>query len=101
MAIADVTITPLGTGTSVGDYVSQAVAAMLGKPGIEALEVTPMGTILQGDLDAIWAAVRAGQEAVFAAGAQRVSTLIKIDDRRDKRATMQDKVARVKAGLPR
>jgi uncharacterized protein YqgV (UPF0045/DUF77 family) len=32
------------------------------------------------------------QEAVFAAGAERVSTVIKIDDRRDRDNSMQDKV---------
>lgn len=95
----EVSITPIGVGTSVGHFVSQAVAAMLGKPGIEALEVTPMGTILQGELEAVWRAIRAGQEAVFAAGAQRVSTLIKIDDRRDKQVSLRDKVAAVEATL--
>jgi uncharacterized protein YqgV (UPF0045/DUF77 family) len=32
------------------------------------------------------------QEAVFAAGATRVSTVIKIDDRRDRVVSMEDKV---------
>ena len=35
------------------------------------------------------------QEAVFAEGAERVGTVIKIDDRRDRDATMQDKLASV------
>jgi len=32
------------------------------------------------------------QEAVFEAGAVRVGTVIKIDDRRDRAASMEDKV---------
>lgn len=35
------------------------------------------------------------QEAVFAAGAVRVSTVVKIDDRRDRVVTMEDKVRSV------
>jgi uncharacterized protein YqgV (UPF0045/DUF77 family) len=43
------------------------------------------------------------QEAVFAAGAARVGTVIKMDDRRDQgEVTMEDKVAsaRAKMGSP-
>jgi uncharacterized protein YqgV (UPF0045/DUF77 family) len=39
------------------------------------------------------------QEAVFAAGAKRVSTVLKIDDRRDRAASMSDKVGAVEAQL--
>ena len=39
------------------------------------------------------------QEAVFAAGAERVSTVIKIDDRRDRAVSAADKVRRVEEKL--
>ncbi len=39
------------------------------------------------------------QEAVFAAGARRVSTVIKIDDRRDRSVRMQEKLDSVEAKL--
>ena len=41
------------------------------------------------------------QEAVFAEGAVRVGTVIKMDERRDKPASMQDKVGAVLRGLGR
>jgi uncharacterized protein YqgV (UPF0045/DUF77 family) len=41
------------------------------------------------------------QEAVFAAGAVRVSTVIKIDERRDVAARMEDKVRAVEERLGR
>jgi uncharacterized protein YqgV (UPF0045/DUF77 family) len=39
------------------------------------------------------------QEAVFAAGAERVGTVLKIDDRRDRSASMEEKVAAVEKRL--
>jgi uncharacterized protein YqgV (UPF0045/DUF77 family) len=39
------------------------------------------------------------QEAVFAAGAARVSTVIKVDERRDKAVRMEDKVSEVERRL--
>ncbi len=38
-------------------------------------------------------------EAIFAAGAQRVGTTLKIDDRRDTEASMEHKVQVVQEGL--
>jgi uncharacterized protein YqgV (UPF0045/DUF77 family) len=43
--------------------------------------------------------VRAMQEAVFARGAQRVSTVIKVDERRDRHATAAEKVRAVEERL--
>jgi uncharacterized protein (TIGR00106 family) len=61
----------------------------------------PMFTTLEGDLGDILELVQRMQEAVFAAGAQRVSTVIKIDDRRDVSAPMEEKVRSVEAELGR
>jgi uncharacterized protein (TIGR00106 family) len=58
-----------------------------------------MGTIVEGDVDAIFALVRKMHESPFNAGAQRVSTLIKIDDRRDREHTMQGKLNSVEKHL--
>jgi Uncharacterized conserved protein len=52
-----------------------------------------MFTTLEGDLPEIYSLVHAMQEAVFAAGAERVGTVIKIDDRRDRAVRMEDKVS--------
>ena len=54
-----------------------------------------MFTTLEGDVDEIFALIRQMQEAVFDAGAVRVGTVIKVDDRRDRPATMDEKVRRV------
>ncbi|MBA3014687.1 MAG: MTH1187 family thiamine-binding protein [Proteobacteria bacterium] len=83
MAIVEVSITPLGTAkTSISDYVAECVkiARESGLP----CQLTGMGTILEGDLDQIMTVIRQMQESVFASGATRVISSIKIDDRRDK-----------------
>jgi uncharacterized protein (TIGR00106 family) len=99
MAVVEVSITPLGTGTpSVSAYVAGCVRVAR-QSGIEC-RLTPMGTIFEGDVDAILATIRRMQESVFAAGALRVSTLIKIDDRRDREEhSMTGKVAAVESKL--
>ncbi len=99
MAIVEVSITPLGTATtSVSEYVAGCVR--IARQSGLTCQLTGMGTILEGDLDLIMATVRRMQESVFAAGAGRVFTVIKIDDRRDKPGHgLESKVAAVEARL--
>ncbi len=95
MAIAEVSIVPIGTGgTSVSGYVAGALDE-LKKSGL-TYKLTPMGTIIEGDLDAVLAVIKAMHETPFAKGIERVYSTIKLDDRRDKDAHMDDKVASVK-----
>ena len=98
MAIVAVSISPLGEGPSVSRYVVAAERALSGYPNIKR-QIGPMFTTLEGDLDEIWQAVRAMQEAVFELGAGRVVSSIKIDDRRDKAITMEGKVKAVEEKL--
>ncbi|MDT8442453.1 MAG: MTH1187 family thiamine-binding protein [Desulfuromonadales bacterium] len=99
MAVVEVSIAPLGTATpGISDFVAGAVR-ILAESGLN-YQLTPMGTIIEGDLDRIFAVLRQMHEAPFAQGAQRVSTLIKIDDRRDRAShDMQGKVAAVTGKL--
>jgi uncharacterized protein (TIGR00106 family) len=92
MAIAEISVVPLGTKTpSVSQYVARAVKILEQEKSIK-YEITPMGTILEGDLDGILAVVRKMHEGVFGDGVARVVTTIKIDDRRDKAQGMKEKV---------
>ena len=102
MAIAAVSISPIGEGTSVGRFVAEALRVVRAQDRVR-FELGAMFTTLEGDPDEILALVRRMQEAVFAAGAKRVSTVLKIDDRRDRVAHMEDKVRVVeeKLRLPR
>jgi len=94
--IAEFSIIPIGqAGSSVGCYVAVAVNALKNVKGLD-FEVTPMGTILAAkDLETIFEAVRQAHEAIIATGVKRVSSTLRIDDRRDKARTMNDKVTAV------
>jgi uncharacterized protein (TIGR00106 family) len=97
--IAEVTFSPLGTATpSLSKYVVAALAVLERHPEVKH-QLNPMGTVLEGERKDILAVVEEMNEAVFAAGAQRVGTTLKIDERRDKLASMQHKVDTVLEGL--
>lgn len=97
--IAQVTVVPLGTATpSLSAFVAGVEKVLAKYTNIKTL-LTPMATILEGDLDEILTAVRQMHETPFLNGAQRVSTRISIDDRRDKQLSMEGKVKAVKEKL--
>ena len=99
MAIAEVSIVPLGTKTpSVSQYVARAVKVLEQQKSIK-YEITPMGTVVEGDLDGILAVVKKMHEEVFGEGVVRVLTTIKIDDRRDKPQTIKAKLDSVRKKL--
>ncbi len=97
--VAELTIVPLGTQTpSLSSYVADVEAALREVVGLNVM-LTPMATVLEGELDLILQAVREVHELPFLAGALRVSTRLSIDDRRDKEITMQGKMAAVEEKL--
>jgi uncharacterized protein (TIGR00106 family) len=98
MAVVFVTVVPLGTATpSVSKYVA-GVERVLRDSGLKH-ELTGMGTIIEGDLDAILPVIRKMHEQPFGEGVQRVSTSIRIDDRRDKAGSIEGKVRSVREKL--
>jgi uncharacterized protein (TIGR00106 family) len=98
MAIVEVTIIPMGMGTSVSQYVADCHKVLENEPAVKHM-LTPMGTILEGDLDDIFPAVRKLHEVPFASGIKRVNTTIRIDDRRDKSSSMEQKLNSVESKL--
>jgi uncharacterized protein (TIGR00106 family) len=92
MAIAEISIVPLGTKTaSVSKHVARAVKALQQEKDIK-YEISAMGTILEGELDKILGVAKRMHEETFGEGVTRVITTIKIDERRDKVQSMSDKV---------
>ncbi len=82
MAVVEISVAPLGTATpGVSIYVAACVE-LVAASGL-GYQLTPMGTVIEGDIDEIFALLRKMHEVPFGQGAERVSTLIKIDDRRD------------------
>jgi len=99
MAVVEINIIPLGTGTpSLSKYVASAVKVLQQEKDIK-YEINSMGTVIEGDLDKILAVARKMHEAPFSEGLARVETIIKIDDRRDKALSMSGKVSSLKGKL--
>lgn len=99
MAIAAVSISPLGVGISVSEYVAAALRVLEQQDRVR-WQLDSMFTTLEGEPDDLFEVIRAMQEAVFAAGAERVGTVVKMDDRRDQPTVrMEDKVASARSKM--
>ena len=102
MAIVDVTVIPVGTKTaSVSAYVADIhrVLQRYEEQGEIRFQLTPMNTIIEGDLPLLFEVILAMHEVPFEKGLVRVCTNIRIDDRRDVERKMEEKVESVKKHL--
>ncbi len=89
--LLEVNVIPIGKeGGSLSAPLAE-VLKLVEASGVK-YELSPMGTTLEGDLDALLAVARQMHEVCFTLGYPRVVTTIKIDDRRDKDVSMQSKV---------
>ncbi len=93
MAIMEISVVPIGSGVSVSSYVAECVKIV--KQSNLAYTLTPMGTIVEGDVESLLKLALRLHKSPFSQGAKRVLTNIKIDDRTDKKVTAQDKVISV------
>jgi uncharacterized protein (TIGR00106 family) len=90
--IAEVVVMPVGTGTTaLSEYVAAALEELAKEKRLQ-FKLTPMGTVILGELDLIIEVVKRMHEAPFKRGLKRVYTILKIDDRRDRRVTLDSKV---------
>jgi len=87
--VAEIYITPLGTGDSSLREFVRALRPLLESSGL-AYEQTPLGTLVEGPLERILELTGALHAATFAAhtGAARVVTHLRIDERRDGEAAL-------------
>jgi uncharacterized protein (TIGR00106 family) len=99
MAVCSVSVVPIGTGsTSVSPYVVRCHEVLRDAEGVK-YQLTPMATILEGELDRIFEIIADLHRVPFESGAKRVLTTVIIDDRADKPLTMTGKVESVKRKL--
>jgi uncharacterized protein (TIGR00106 family) len=98
MTIAEFSITPIGKGSSVGEYVARCLD-IVDRSGL-AYRLNPMGTVVEGPFDEVLGLIAKCHKAVRA-DCERVSTLIKIDDREGVRGQIDAKVADVETRLGR
>lgn len=100
MITAEISIYPIGTGeTSISDFVANAEKVLKKYPHIEH-KLNSMSTELCGqNLEDLFDIIKEMHLAVIESGALRVSTSIKIDDRRDKESTIDEKINSVMAKI--
>ncbi len=98
--VAEISIVPVGTGgTSVSEYVAACID-VLDDVKTVSYRLTPMSTILEGSLEDVLKATRKMHEVPFLKGAARSITTLKIDDRRDKKLSMDGKLKSVQKRKP-
>ncbi len=94
--VAELSVAPVIEG-SMSEQIAKAVQALEGFD-VE-YETHPMGTVIEAEsLDELFNAVKAAHKAVEA---DRVSTFLKIDDKRNRSTRARDKVRSVERALGR
>ncbi|SHJ34727.1 uncharacterized protein, MTH1187 family [Malonomonas rubra DSM 5091] len=91
--IVDLGVVPMGVGVSVSKYVA-ICQQVLEEAGLKT-RLHAYGTNIEGDFDAVFAAIKKCHEQVHAAGAPRISTTIKLGTRTDREQSMEDKLQSV------
>ncbi|ENJ4015179.1 MTH1187 family thiamine-binding protein [Staphylococcus pseudintermedius] len=102
MAIVDVVVIPVGTeGPSVSQYIAEIQTKLeeFKQEGKIDYQLTPMNTLIEGELADLFEVIQAIHELPFNKGLDRVCTNIRIDDRRDKQRKLNDKLDSVKKHL--
>jgi uncharacterized protein (TIGR00106 family) len=90
MMLAQLSVFSIGESTSLSRYVKKGVAVI--KASGYNYEIGGMSTCIEvPDLDSLFDLVRKVHQAHLDEGAQRVIVDLKVDDRRDKNATIQTK----------
>ncbi len=94
--LAEVSIVPIGKGVSVSGYVAESMK-IIDASGLE-YRMNPMATVILGDYDEVMAVVRKCHMRMMELS-QRVITSVKIDDRKDEKATLDSKMRSVERKL--
>jgi len=92
MILAQVSISPLGSGASVSRYVRKVIKSLEKEP--VTCHTNAMATVLEAETtDQIFTAVKHAHDALIdEPGVSRVITELKIDHRTDKDATAKAKI---------
>ncbi len=93
MIHAEISIYPIGTSTtSASFYIAKAIEVLKDIKEIK-YQVNPMGTILESNsIEQIYDAAKSMMEVVHNLGVGRVEVILKIDSRKDKIKSMQEKL---------
>ena len=93
----DFCVVPIGVGVSVSEYVAEC-QRVLAASGL-SYQMHPYGTVVEGEWEAVFAALKSCHERVHALGAPRISTSLRLGTRTDREQTMADKLESVRRKL--
>lgn len=95
---AEISIVPIGTSdTSMSKEIAAAYDAIRNIKNLNKVTLTPMSTQVESDnLDHVFQAIHAAHTSAKSAGAKRVISTIRIDERLDKPNTLDEKIQSVK-----
>jgi len=95
LILAQLSVYPVGEGTSLSRFVKKGVRVI--KESGYTYEIGGLSTAVEvPDLDALFLLVKKVHQAHLDAGAQRIVIDLKVDDRKDKDATIESKRSSVK-----
>jgi len=90
LLLAQLSVYPVGEGTSLGRFVKKGIAVI--KASGFKYEVGGLSTTVElPDMDALFDLVKRVRQAQLDEGARRIVIDLKVDDRRDKNATIESK----------
>jgi len=92
--LVDLCIVPIGVGVSLSSYIA-ACEKVLTEAGLKTA-LHSYGTNIEGEWDAVFAAIKSCHVVVHAMGAPRITTTIKLGTRTDREQSMEDKINSVK-----
>jgi uncharacterized protein (TIGR00106 family) len=99
MATADLTVIALGRpDASASEYIAEIQRRLAAQDRVKYV-MHAMGTSLEGTTEDILAVVGQLHAVPFEMGIPRVYTVLKLDERRDREQTLEDKVQSVRRRL--
>ncbi|HID23289.1 MAG TPA: MTH1187 family thiamine-binding protein [Planctomycetaceae bacterium] len=98
MVLLEFSMTPLGKGESVSQYVARSLD-IIDKSGLD-YQLTAMGTILEGEWDEVFAVVKQCYDAM-SVDCDRITCTIKVDARKGAQGRLTAKVRSVEQKLGR
>ncbi len=94
MAIMEISVIPVGTGTtSLSRYVA-SIVKLIHQSGLP-YRLNDMGTVVVGETNSLFRLAEKIHNAAFSKDVRRVYTIVKLDERRDKTVRLGDKTRSV------
>jgi uncharacterized protein (TIGR00106 family) len=94
--LVEFSVVPIGAGVSVSPQIARVLKIVAGS-GL-SYKANPMGTVLEGDWDAVMGVVKKCHAEVMK-DAERAITSIKVDDRKGKEERLEKKLESVEKKL--